>query len=94
MFKLEPIQSHPAASEPVVDAREVRRFRVAMWVVLALGLSVLGTIAVYGNSPRSTIDKLNPLLAVIVGLAFSCLGYAMWRFRKRCGVWPGQRPLD
>lgn len=68
---------------------EVRRFKRAMWTVLTLSLSVLAFIAFYGDAPRPLIDRMNPILGCVVAFAFVVLLHAMWRFRKRCGTWPG-----
>jgi FtsH-binding integral membrane protein len=75
---------------PAVIAAELRRFRRATWIVLALSLSAVAITLTLGNAPRPIVDRLNVVLALMVIATFVVLGVALGRFRKKCGAWPGQ----
>jgi hypothetical protein len=90
MFESDKADFKQSAKPPAPTPGELRRFRMAMCVVLVLCFSVFASIFVYGDSPRATIDRMNPILATLVVVAFAVLAHAMWRFRTRCGEWPGR----
>ena len=61
--------------------------RAVMWIVLAVGLSVIGAAIAFGNSPRATADRLNlvlgPVVVILLGVSF----HTLYRFRRACIEW-------
>ena len=75
---------------PAVVAHELKRFRIACWIVVASGLFVVVMAFAFGDAPRPFIDRMNLFLARICGAAFCILAYSFWRFRHKAKRWPQQ----
>jgi len=76
------------APAPIAHAHEVKRFRIACWIVVALGLFVVTMAIAFGDASRLFIDRMNLFLAPTCGAAFSILAYSFWRFRRKTKMWP------
>ncbi len=78
---------HMRESRLPAHPREVRRMRTVQWIVLAVGLSVIGVAIAFGNSPRATVDRLNlvlgPVVVILLGVSF----HTLYRFRRACIEW-------
>jgi len=70
---------------------ELKRFKIASWVVFALSGLVFAMIMTFGNAPRSFVDRMNLILGPIVIVDLSICAYSLWRFRKACVAWQDER---
>lgn len=68
--------------------------RAVMWIVVAVGLSVIGAAIAFGNSPRATVDRLNlvlgPVVVILLGVSF----HTLYRFRRAYIEWQQGRQAE
>ena len=72
-------------------SREVRRLKIVQSAILALSVSIVALCILFGNSSRTTVDRLNlvllPLVAIMLGVTF----YSLRRFRRACIAWQNEQ---
>ena len=79
------------ATQPPVDSTALWRFIIAAWIVLALTVAAFSFIFRYGDAPRPIVEWLTAyVLAPMVAVMFTIMGYAMLRFGRACRKYAAQ----
>lgn len=74
-----------SSRQPPVSPSELKRFRIAAWVVLALGVGVFFLIFRYGDSSREIVDQINVwILGPMTAIMWIIMAYALRRFAGAC----------
>lgn len=81
-------------SDPPCAPSELKRFRMAGWIVLGLATFVVTMIIAFGDAPRAFVDQMNLVLAPIVVAALCVAAYALWRFRRACRAWREEKQVE
>lgn len=58
--------------------------KVVRGICIAVCVFVVGMSIMFGNMPRSFVDRMNLLLAPLVLGSMVLGGYSLWRFRRAC----------
>ena len=73
------------STQPPVGPNELRAFKTAAWIVLALGAAAFLLICWYGDAPRPFVDWLNAfVLSPLVVVMLAIVAYGLVRFRRAC----------
>jgi hypothetical protein len=76
-----------SAAKVPCSGSELKRFKIAAWVVLALSGFVLTMAMTFGNAPRAFVDRMNMVLVPIVAASLFIAVGAVLRFRKSCLIY-------
>ena len=81
-----------SSKQPPVSPSELRRLKIAAWIVLALGAGAFFLIFRYGESPREVVDQLNRwVLVPMMVVMLTIMAYALFRFAGACRDFTGQK---